>query len=165
MTFDLCLLRVMQPPCCTPCGRRRATWRRTSSSTSARWTPSWRDTQCRWGLQETLRTHKNPDPARCSIYLVFGKPLDVHEETHLKQGYTSKWTLRLHSQLTLQPLSHLNLSDFKTVPLSVSWYLLQTQRSYCKRFCAKGYIWLCSQPGEHEAVCQTRALGKPFDRI
>ena len=49
------LLRVMQPLCCTPRGRRRATWRRTSSSTSARWTPSWRDTLCRWGNVETCR--------------------------------------------------------------------------------------------------------------
>lgn len=43
----------MQPLCCTPCGRRLATWRRTSSSTSARWTPSWRDTLCRWGDVQT----------------------------------------------------------------------------------------------------------------
>lgn len=42
-------VRVTPPLCCMPCGPRRATWRKTSSSTSVRWTPPWRDTQSRWG--------------------------------------------------------------------------------------------------------------------
>lgn len=45
--YPLVSVRVTRPLCCTPCGPRRATWRKTSFSISVRWTPSWRDTRSR----------------------------------------------------------------------------------------------------------------------
>lgn len=58
--WPFCFLRVTRLPCCTPCGRRLATWRRMSSSTSARLTPSWRVILCRYAdiqSSELFKSH------------------------------------------------------------------------------------------------------------